>query len=134
MFELSRTDGVTSLSLSIIFAFSLSYFRIFEDKDIDTLCKFRTINHKIHIETGWWNNIDRVNRICTKCDNITIGDKFHYIMKCEHFSNFRIKFIVTYLRERPNIPKFKQIMSAYQKQNLETLCKFIRNINKYFVL
>ena len=55
-------------------------------------------------------------------------------MKCEHFSNFRIKFIVTNLRERPNIPKFKQIMSAYQKQNLETLCKFIRNINKYFVL
>jgi hypothetical protein len=40
----------------------------------------------------------------------------------------------TNLRERPNIPKFKQIMSAYQKQNLETLCKFIRNINKYFVL
>ena len=25
-------------------------------------------------------------------------------------------------------------MSAYQKQNLEKLCKFIRNINKSFVL
>jgi hypothetical protein len=32
--------------------------------------------------------------------------------------------------EKPNILKFKQIMSAYQKQNLEKLCKFIRNINK----
>jgi hypothetical protein len=71
---------------------------------------------------------------CTKCDNITIGDEFHYIMECEHFSNFRNRFIVTNLRERPNILKLKQIMSAYQKQNLEKLCKFIRNINKYFVL
>ena len=55
-------------------------------------------------------------------------------MECEHVSNFRNRFIVTNLRERPNILKFKQIMSAYQKQNLEKLCKFIRNINKSFVL
>ena len=50
-------------------------------------------------------------------------------MECEHFSNFRNRFIVTNSRERPNILKFKQIMSAYQKQNLEKICKFIRNIN-----
>jgi hypothetical protein len=49
-----------------------NYFRVLEDKDIYTLCKFRTTNHKLPIETGRWNNIDRVNRICTKCDNITI--------------------------------------------------------------
>jgi hypothetical protein len=97
-----------------------NYFRILEDKDIYTL----------PIETGRWNNIDRVNRICTKCDNITIGDEYHYIMEREQFSNFRNRFIVTNLRERPNILKFKQIMSAYQKQNLDKLCKFIRNINK----
>ena len=70
----------------------------------------------------------------TKCDNITIGDEYHYIMECDHFSNFRNRFIVTNLRERPNILKFKQIMSAYEKQNLEKLCKFIRKINKSFVL
>jgi len=46
----------------------------------------------------------------------------------------RNRFIVTNLRARPNILKFKQILSAYQKQNLEKLCKFIRNINKSFVL
>ena len=64
-------------------------------------------------------------RICTKCDNISIGDEYHCIMECEHFSNFRNRFIVTNLPERPNILKFKQIMSAYQKQNLENFCKFI---------
>jgi hypothetical protein len=58
-----------------------NYFRVLEDKDIYTLCKFRTTNHKLPIP-GRWNNIDRVNRICTKCDNITIGDEYHYIMEC----------------------------------------------------
>ena len=58
--------------------------RVLEDKDIYTLCKFKTTNHNLpYIETGRWNNIDRVNRICTKCDNITIGDDYHCIMECE---------------------------------------------------
>jgi hypothetical protein len=32
-----------------------NYFNILEDKDIYTLCKFRTTNHKLPIETGRWN-------------------------------------------------------------------------------
>ena len=63
-----------------------------------------------------------------------LATPLHYIMECEHFSNFRNRFIATNLRERPNILKLKQIMSAYQKQNLEKICKFIRKINKSFVL
>ena len=121
----------------IIFFFNFefeNYIRILEDKDMYTLCKFRTTNHILPIETGGGNNVDRVNRICTKCDNITIADEYHYIMECEHFSNFRNRFIVTNLRARPNILKVKQILSAHQTQILEKLCKFIRNINKCFVL
>jgi hypothetical protein len=83
--------------------------------------QIQNTNHKLPIETGRWNNIDRVYRICTKCDNIIIGDEYHYIMECEHFSNFRNRFIVTNLRERPNILILKQIMNAYHKQNLEKL-------------
>jgi hypothetical protein len=37
-----------------------------KDKDIYTLCKFRTTNHKLPIETGRWNGIDREN-MCLKC-------------------------------------------------------------------
>jgi hypothetical protein len=39
-----------------------------------------------------------------------------------------------YIYLSANILKLKQIVSAYQKQNLEKLCKFIRNINKCVVL
>jgi len=78
-----------------------NYLRILENKDMHTLCKFRTNNQKLPIETGRWNNIDRVNRIYTKCDNIIIGDEYHHIMDYQHVSNVRNRFIITNLRERP---------------------------------
>ena len=60
-------------------------------------------NHKLLMESGRWNNIDRANTICTKSDNITIRDEYHYIMKCQHF--FKL-YNITNLRKRPNILKF----------------------------
>jgi hypothetical protein len=71
-----------------------NYLRILEDKDIYTLCKLRTTNNKFPMEIGW-NNIDGANRICTKCDNITIGGEYHYIMECQHFPNFGCRFNIT---------------------------------------
>jgi hypothetical protein len=61
-----------------------------EDKDMYTLCKFRTTNHKLHIETRRWNNIGRVNRMCTKCDNITIGNGYNYILSVSIFQTLEI--------------------------------------------
>jgi hypothetical protein len=63
-----------------------------------TLCKFQTTNHKLSIETGRWNGIDRENRRGLKCNSRSIGDEFHYIMEC-HFFYWKI------LKEllRPNV-------------------------------
>ena len=44
--------------------------------------------------------------ICTKCDNRTVEDEYHYIIECQ---NFRHRLIITNLRK---ILKFKYIMSA----------------------
>jgi hypothetical protein len=82
-----------------------NYLRILQDKDIYTLCKLRTTpttNYLWNLD-GRWNNIDRANTICTKSDNITIGDEYHYIMKCQHF--FKL-YNITNLRKRQNILKF----------------------------
>ena len=35
------------------------YFNNLEERDFLTLCKFRTSNHKLPIEYGRWNNIQR---------------------------------------------------------------------------
>lgn len=41
---------------------------------IRTIARFRTSNHKLPIETGRWNNVDRENRKCWLC-NVDIGDE-----------------------------------------------------------
>jgi phage anti-repressor protein len=50
-----------------------NYFNNLEDKDIYTLCKFRTTNLKLPIETGRWYGIDRENRQCSKCNSRSIA-------------------------------------------------------------
>ena len=44
------------------------YFSILHVKYCKLFCKFRTMNHKLPIETGRWHNISRQNRICTLCN------------------------------------------------------------------
>ena len=63
--------------------------------DIYTLCKLRTTNHKLPIETGRWNGIDRENRQCLKCNSRSIGDEFHYIMECHFFTENRTQLMCT---------------------------------------
>ena len=36
-----------------------NYFDILENRDLFTFCHFRTVNHKLPIEYGRWNNIQR---------------------------------------------------------------------------
>ena len=54
------------------------YLNILSDKDRITYCRFRTGNHKLSIETGRWNKIERTLRQCNLCHCIKIGDEFYY--------------------------------------------------------
>lgn len=55
--------------------------------------KFRTCNHKLPIETGRWNNLERCHRICSLCNKNTLDDEYHYVMECQAFSLLRNKLI-----------------------------------------
>ena len=56
------------------------YLNILEIKDAILLCRFRTTNNKLPIETGRWQNIPRENRKCILCNRSQIGDEYHYIL------------------------------------------------------
>ena len=62
-------------------------FDILSDKDRITLCKFRTCNHRLPIEIGRWQNVDRSDRICHICQTTEIGDEFHYILQGRQLHN-----------------------------------------------
>jgi hypothetical protein len=96
-----------------------NYLNILNDKDILTLSKFRTTNHKLPVEKGRWKNIARENRICPLCNNGEIGDEFHYQFKCQYFGNQRQIYIKKNIRINPNIIKFKLLMTSTLKIELQ---------------
>jgi hypothetical protein len=100
-----------------------------DEKDFLIFCKFQTVNHKLPIECDRWKNLERESRKCNLC-NSDIGDEFHYILKCPFIENERKTYSKKNLYRRPNILCFKEIMSSKNKQNLISLCKFIKIINK----
>jgi hypothetical protein len=56
-----------------------NYLEILKDKDLFLLCRFRASNHRLPIEIGRWQNINRENRECNLCQGRELGDEFHYL-------------------------------------------------------
>jgi hypothetical protein len=87
------------------------YFDILDEQNYLLLCKFRTTNHKLSIEKGRWSNIPRENRYCELCQKNQIGDEYHCIFECTNLSEKRTSLLPNHLIERPNIIKFKNLMT-----------------------
>ena len=98
------------------------YFELEHKKAID-FRRFRTTNHKLPIEQGRWDNIDRNNRICFLC-NSDIGDEFHYILQCQHFKPSRQLLLSKYYNNHVNVLKLRNLMTK--------LYKLIKIIEKVF--
>ena len=105
---------------------SENYFNILDDRDIFTFSRFRLNNHKLPIEYGRWNNIPRELRICNLCNRADLGDEFHYLLKCDYFSEKRKTYIDKKYLKNCNILKFGTLMN--QTKNL---CIFTRYINEH---
>ena len=94
--------------------------------------KFRTSNHRLPIETGRWNNIERNDRICPKCNSGDVGDEYHYIFKCAHFEDVRKKYIHEKYWNYPSINKMKILFNSTDITQIGKLCSFIRIIMNSF--
>ena len=110
------------------FAFE-NYINKLDDKDVFTLCRFRTVNHKLPIESGRWKNIPRENRTCNLCNSNEIGDEFHYILECTYFSEERKECIDEKFCTNINTLKFKAVMNFSKQSKLKKLCTLISIIN-----
>ena len=95
------------------------------------LCKFRTGNHKLPIETGRWENIPLNERMCILC-NLDIGDEFHYLFKCPYFTEERVRYLKPYFYTRPNMIKFNLLLSTKNLSALTNLSKYVDIIMKTF--
>ena len=92
---------------------------------------FRTTNHRLPISTGRWNKIERNNRICTLCEK-ELGDEYHYLLVCKNLTRERNSYLNPKYFDRPNVLKFKNIMTTNNKTQFIKLCEFVKIIlNKF---
>ena len=90
------------------------------------LLKFRTGNHFFPSEAGRWSNIQINERRCNFCTKQDLADEFHYLFQCPYFHCSRKKFIKPYFYKRPNMIKFKELLSSESTEQLHKLCKFLK--------
>ena len=62
------------------------YFDILPRSLWFTLVKFRCGNIKIPVVAGRYNAVPRDERLCQLCNTNSIGDEFHYLFECNHFT------------------------------------------------
>ena len=70
-----------------------NYINQLPDMYVFALIKFRCSSHKLEIEIGRRNGVDRENRLCKNCSMNTLGDEFHFVFECPKFNEHRLKFI-----------------------------------------
>lgn len=105
------------------------YFSILNIKEAVRLCRFRTTNNYLPIETGRWRNVARENRYCHLCNCEKIGDEYHYILECTSIHDQRKIYLPRYYLKRYNTFKFCELMTSKKQSLLKRLCIFIKHIN-----
>ena len=98
------------------------------------ICKLRTCNLKLPIETGRWRKIPRDERYCTLCSDQLIGNEFHYLFICSNptLNLLRSKYIPEYYTRIPTNVKMYGLLSHCNIPVLNRLALFIRKTSYLF--
>ena len=83
--EINNSSKAVSYRLFKENCYFEEYLDLLSEKERNLLCKIRTTNHRLIIETGRWYNIEKHDRVCTLCNEGLLGDECHYILECSFF-------------------------------------------------
>ena len=104
-----------------------NYLNLPNYKLTNILCKFRCSTHKLLIESGRYNNIDRASRICKNCNMNVIEDEYHFLLVCPTYRDLRKIYLKPYFYTWPSIQKFKMLMSSKSLKMLRNISIFLKN-------
>ena len=93
-------------------------------KQLKFFMQIRTRNHRLPIETGRWQKIQRKEGVRNLCKS-EIGDEFHYVLVCKRLENIRRQYLNRYFYIRPNTVKFFELFNSKNTATLRKLCEFI---------
>ena len=82
------------------------------------------MNHNMPIEKGRYLDIEHNHRLCHLCN--LLGDEYHYLFECTHFSADRRKNIQRYYFTHPNTYKLQELMNNKDISILTKLAIFCK--------
>ena len=88
------------------------------------LAQIRSGHHELEIETGRYNDVARVERLCKLC-HVEIEDEIHFILKCRVYNDLRIMHLPEKFYKNPNVHKFNILMSTHSCDIIQSLAKYI---------
>ena len=106
------------------------YFDVIKEKHLlNNLTRFRLSSHPLLIETGRYENIPRMSRLCKYCNMKVIENEYHFLLVCPAYIDIRKHCLPKYYCHWPNMHKFVSLLSS---QNNSIIYKIARYIDRAF--
>ena len=98
------------------------------------LCKFRTSNHRLEIETMRYVRpfVNRLDRKCFKCTLSETGNEYHHLLVCPYFADIRLKYISNRYTQNVSFVKFLDLISSRSGKIMFNLAIFITESMKLY--
>ena len=96
-----------------------------DNQYLKDIARIRLSSHRLNVETGRYQNIDRRNRLCTLCNLEDIEDEFHFILKCPHFEALRKALVKPYYIRNTSVFKLVELLKTNSKKDIANLGKYI---------
>ena len=94
--------------------------------------KFRMSNHRLPIEQGRYDHIERGDRICSVCG--LFGDEYHYLFECLNFHDARITHLPRPFHFGCSTDQYFSLFNDAGKNRLIKLAKFIKIVMDQYVI
>ena len=88
------------------------------------LAQIRSGHHELEIETGRYNDVARVERLCKLC-HVETEDEIHFVLKCRVYDDLRIMHLSEKFYKNPNVHKFNILISTHLCDIIQSLAKYI---------
>lgn len=98
------------------------------------LTKLRANNTRLPVVTGRYQNVNREERLCSKCLSNVVGDEYHVVLVCtnENIMELRNRYIPFYYRNNPTLGNFIMLMQCKNVKILTNFSYFLKAVFKIF--
>jgi hypothetical protein len=90
---------------------------------IRTLASLRMGNLPIRVNTGRYEHLPKDERTCTYCDDGTIDDEYHLIVKCKFTQSERVQYIQEF--SQSDLNSFYKLCCCVDPEQTLKLCKYL---------